>query len=66
MKRERLEIQTALKQRESENARLAQLLEQQEQLVTDAKGWIDEFEARHRAIYRQYASLKRSGALSAA
>lgn len=50
-----LQEKLALKQREAEE--LARLLQQQEQLISDAQSWIKEFEARHGQIQRSYKQL---------
>lgn len=63
MMQERNEMAKRLQQVNSENTRLAYLLQEQKHLVNDAKRWIAEFETRHRVIYQQYTSLKHSGIL---
>ncbi len=53
--------QTTLRERlqatQSENEELARLLNQQEQLVTDARRWLAQFEQRHRLIQQTYTRL---------
>ena len=61
--------QAALRERlnalETENEALARLLNQQEQLVADARQWLDQFERRHSHIQQTYTRLT-GEALSAA
>jgi predicted nuclease with TOPRIM domain len=40
---------------QKENVYLARIVIQQEQLVQDAKHWLDEFERRHSVLQRAYA-----------
>lgn len=46
-----------LKAFRAENEALARLLNQQEQLVADARQWLAEFEQRHRQIQQAYTRL---------
>ncbi len=53
--------QTALRERlqslQTENEALARLLNQQEQLVVDARQWLKQFEQRHQQIQQTYTRL---------
>ena len=49
---EQHQLQSQLVTLQNENADLAQLLRQQQQLVADARQWLMQFEQRHRAIRR--------------
>lgn len=55
-------LQRRLSNLQTENEELARLLNQQEQLVADARRWLAQFEQRHRQIQQAYARL--SGQLS--
>jgi hypothetical protein len=53
--------QTVLRERlesvQTENEALGRLVNQQEQLVADARRWLAQFEKRHRRIQRAYTRL---------
>lgn len=42
---------------QQENVYLAKIVIQQEQLVQDAKRWLDEFERRHSVLQRAYSKV---------
>lgn len=42
---------------QKENVHLARIIIQQEQLIQDAKHWLDEFERRHSVLQRAYAQV---------
>jgi hypothetical protein len=50
-------LRERLQQTQAENAELASLLSQQEQLVVEARRWLAEFRARHNAIQERYSLL---------
>jgi hypothetical protein len=50
-------LNSRLKKIQKENEELAKLLFQQEQLVTDARNWLAQFEKRHRVIQSSYERL---------
>jgi hypothetical protein len=51
------ELQEKLDQKQREAEQLTRLLQQQEQLISDARRWIKEFETRHSQIQQTYDEL---------
>lgn len=57
MRAEQAALREQLGKVQTENEALAKLLNQQEQLVTDARRWLAQFEQRHRLIQQAYTHL---------
>ena len=57
MRAEQVALRERLKALQVENEALARLLNQQEQLVADARHWLTQFEQRHRQIQQTYTRL---------
>jgi len=54
---EQAALRERLRKLQTENEELATLLNQQEQLVADARRWLAQFEQRHRLIQQAYTRL---------
>lgn len=50
-------MQEQIDELQQENVYLVRIIIQQEQLVQDAKHWLDEFERRHSVLQRAYAQV---------
>ncbi len=57
LRREQDELHKQLTVTQTENAELAGLLSQQQQLVADARRWLSQFDQRHVAIRQAYSRL---------
>ena len=57
MRAEQADLRERLTRVQAENEALAQLLNQQEQLVAEASQWLARFEARHQALRQTYTRL---------
>ncbi len=54
---EQADLRTRLTRAQTENEALAQLLNQQEQLVAEARQWLARFESRHQQLRQTYTHL---------
>lgn len=57
MSSEQLAMRLRLQALQNDNENLAKVLNQQEQLVADARRWLAEFERRHNLIQQSYTQL---------
>lgn len=57
LQKEQAEIEARLQQRQHENEELAQLLHQQEQLTTESRQWLRDFDRRQAQIRERYTRL---------
>lgn len=57
MQNERDALREQVDELQQENVHLARIIIQQEQLVQDAKRWLDEFKRRHSVLQRAYAQV---------
>jgi septal ring factor EnvC (AmiA/AmiB activator) len=57
MRAEQAALRERLQALQAENEALARLLNQQEQLVADARHWLTQFEQRHQQIQQTYTRL---------
>ena len=57
MRAEQRGLREQLRALQTENEELAKLLGQQEQLVTDARRWLAQFQERHLVILQAYARI---------
>jgi len=57
MRAEQIALRERLEALQADNEALARLLNQQEQLVADARQWLARFEERHRQIQQAYTQL---------
>lgn len=57
LQKEQAELEAKLQQRQLENEALAQLLHQQEQLTTESRQWLRDFDRRQAQIREQYTRL---------
>ena len=57
LQKEQAELEARLQQRQHENEELAQLLHQQEQLTTQSRQWLRDFDRRQAQIRERYTRL---------
>ena len=57
LQKEQAELEARLQQRQHENEELAQLLHQQEQLTTESRQWLRDFDRRQAQIRETYSRL---------